>query len=515
MIKIVNPEHICVGAGHSIREVCNTQGWLRSAVPKHLVVTRSTRTREIIESMQMHYNVAVNQQAARLARAALINDRLEHQAQQFRQIPAYLARLRESNELCADLYTVDKGFQRVFICPAESRQSFLQMRRFMAVDGTFLKSRFIQTLLLAVGIDANGHNLLLAWAIVEAESTSSWEWFFHLLKVSIPECMEMTLISDRDKGLLAADQVLGGGVNRLICCFHLKCNFIKRYRGVEEHFWRIANAKSEAQYKEGMEELQRINKAAADYLAGVELSQWVTCYASGPTFGHKTSNVVESMNSTLRAERELSVLDLLNEIWHLTMAERFKRFERATELLKRKQKYTDFCLKHLNHSSKWAQKNVARVGDRLRAEVRQANDRVYVVDLERRWCDCGHFQENGIPCGHAFSFINALGESPRSYVPDHLTVAGWERTYRTNMRPVNIEDLALAADCNPPTKRRALAGRPRTLRLTAGSRQKRIAQAQASLNDEPAPVERGFGSQACRLCGGYGHNRRTCTQSCK
>lgn len=46
----------------------------------------------------------------------------------------------------------------------------------------------------------------------------------------------MTLISDRDKGLLAADQELGEDVNRMICCFHLKYNFIKRYRGVEEHF---------------------------------------------------------------------------------------------------------------------------------------------------------------------------------------------------------------------------------------------------------------------------------------
>lgn len=109
--------------------------------------------------MQMHYNVMVNLEAARL----------EHQTQQFRQIPAYLAKLQASNELCINLHTVDGAFQRVFICPVQSRSSFFQMWRFMAVDGTFLKSRFIQTLLLAVGIDVNGHNLLLAWAIVVGE----------------------------------------------------------------------------------------------------------------------------------------------------------------------------------------------------------------------------------------------------------------------------------------------------------------------------------------------------------
>lgn len=86
------------------------------------------------------------------------------------------------------------------------------MRKFMAVDGTFLKARFIQTLLLAVGIDANGKNVLLAWAVVESENKSLWSWFFLHLKTAIPQALEMTLISDRDKGLLAADEVLEEGV---------------------------------------------------------------------------------------------------------------------------------------------------------------------------------------------------------------------------------------------------------------------------------------------------------------
>jgi hypothetical protein len=36
------------------------------------------------------------------------------------------------------------------------------MRRIVAADGTFLTGRFVLTLLLAVGIDANGHNVILA-----------------------------------------------------------------------------------------------------------------------------------------------------------------------------------------------------------------------------------------------------------------------------------------------------------------------------------------------------------------
>ena len=117
-------------------------------------------------------------------------------------------------------------FQRVFICSKESRDSFLHMRKFMAVDGTFLTARFCQILLLAVGTDGNGKNLLLPWGIVESENTESWTWFSSQLKLAIPESIGMSLISDRNKGLLAAqEKVYHGTIYTLICCYHLKGNY--------------------------------------------------------------------------------------------------------------------------------------------------------------------------------------------------------------------------------------------------------------------------------------------------
>jgi hypothetical protein len=55
-----------------------------------------------------------------------------------------------------------KGRETESAGPYQSRISFGHMRRFFAADGTFLKGRFIQQLLLAVGIDANGNGLILA-----------------------------------------------------------------------------------------------------------------------------------------------------------------------------------------------------------------------------------------------------------------------------------------------------------------------------------------------------------------
>jgi hypothetical protein len=45
------------------------------------------------------------------------------------------------------------------------------------VDRTFLTGRFRLTLLLAVSIDADSRNVILAWAVVESENSSLWEYF--------------------------------------------------------------------------------------------------------------------------------------------------------------------------------------------------------------------------------------------------------------------------------------------------------------------------------------------------
>ncbi len=62
------------------------------------------------------------------------------------------------------------NFLRCFVCSEQSRTSFSLCRRFLAVDGTFLKARFVQSLLLAVTIDVNRQNTLLTWAVVKSES---------------------------------------------------------------------------------------------------------------------------------------------------------------------------------------------------------------------------------------------------------------------------------------------------------------------------------------------------------
>jgi len=106
-------------------------------------------------------------------------------ARQYQQLPAYLARFSAANPFTTYCLLADEEtqrFKRVFICPLAGSISFGHMRGIVAIDGILLKGTFAHTLLLAVGVDAEGHIVILASAIAEGESEFPWTWFFSQLK---------------------------------------------------------------------------------------------------------------------------------------------------------------------------------------------------------------------------------------------------------------------------------------------------------------------------------------------
>ena len=85
---------------------------------------------------------------------------------------------------------------------AAVRDGFLSgCRKYLGLDGCFLKGVVKGMLLKAVGKDPNNQMFPVAWAIVEIESESSWTWFLRRLKVDIKtqEGDEWTFMSDKQK----------------------------------------------------------------------------------------------------------------------------------------------------------------------------------------------------------------------------------------------------------------------------------------------------------------------------
>ena len=157
------------------------------------------------------------------------------------------------------------------------------------------KTTFVQTHLLAVGIDANGKNVLLAWAVVESENTNSWDYFLHHLKAATPEVEAATFMSDRSKGpgLLRAGPTLGPEIVREYCYKHLKANFIKHAgKQFEPFFWTVANAKTREEYNNALRLFELQNLRGATYLQAIDPTVWVDGLFVGQNFGHKPSKIV-------------------------------------------------------------------------------------------------------------------------------------------------------------------------------------------------------------------------------
>ena len=90
----------------------------------------------------------------------------------------------------------------MYVCFEACRSGWKKgCRPIIGVDGCFLKTACKGELLSAVGRDANDHMYPIAWAVVEGENRTSWEWFFKLLieDLHLEEGDNISIISDMQK----------------------------------------------------------------------------------------------------------------------------------------------------------------------------------------------------------------------------------------------------------------------------------------------------------------------------
>src|SRR5438045_8106640 len=100
----------------------------------------------------------------------------------------------------------------------------------------------------------------------------------------------------------------------------------------------------------------------------------------------------------------------------------------------------------------WACSNTMMPLSPPQAHVQQPNNRVMLVDLEAGMCSCHHYQENGIPCSHAMTFIFMTGQDLLVYLPPMLSAEVWPQSYAMPMPPVDISELTMSNCLLPVTQ---------------------------------------------------------------
>ncbi|KAF8398461.1 hypothetical protein HHK36_017389 [Tetracentron sinense] len=424
----------------------------------------------------------------------------------YEKITTYAEMVRRTNpgsmvKIQLDRVTINHQptFKRLFFCLDAMKQRFLAgCRPFIGMDGCFPKGPFGGMLLTAIGLDGDLGIYPIAFAVVESETKDSWNFFIHCLHSVLGDVRDLTLMTDRQKGVLPAIEEILPKANNRYCARHIYNNFRANHPGSElkTHFWRASRATSIHAFKYEMDHIKKHDSKAFEYLAKIDPSAWSAhAFDKSVKSDHVTNNITESFNGWLGVQRSKAIMTMIEFLRRKLMTRMQKRYEkgltwggRATLRVKRK-------LKEIGDKSRFC--NVVFVGG---PDYEVLDDNVgYVGNIEKRECICGAWQITGIPCKHAMAALRYKRLEPEEFVDAYFTKEVYLKTYSHLIHPIPDESMWPALDLesiNPPSLHRR-PGRPKKNRRREA--------------DESAPgSSRRSGLVRCQRCKQYGHNKRTC-----
>ena len=118
------------------------------------------------------------------------------------------------------------------------------IRKVVAIDGTFMKGKYYDTLFVAVCLDGNNQIYPLAFGVGDSENDGSWSWFLMKLRDAIGCVDDLVFISDRHKSIEKCVKIIFPSAVHGVCCHHLKMNVHTKFKTdtIMEMYWLAAKA---------------------------------------------------------------------------------------------------------------------------------------------------------------------------------------------------------------------------------------------------------------------------------
>ncbi|KAM5585145.1 hypothetical protein ABKV19_004510 [Rosa sericea] len=238
MIKTYNGQHNCARVldNSMVRTPYLTEKFI-----DQIKLNPDWSTESLAQTMSAKVQARVSvQQAYRTKKAALSILERSH-AEQYSRVKDYAAELRVDPSTTVDIQCDYNNpgqkpiFKRMYVCLGALKKGFKAgCRPLIGLDGCHLKSPYGGQLLSAVGVDANNSTWVVGYAMVEQECKDSWIWFLELLANDLDirsDGAGWTFISDKQKGLLPAFEVVLPSAEHRFCVRHLWTNFNKKFPG--------------------------------------------------------------------------------------------------------------------------------------------------------------------------------------------------------------------------------------------------------------------------------------------
>ncbi|KAJ9547748.1 hypothetical protein OSB04_020291 [Centaurea solstitialis] len=423
-------------------------------------------------------------------------------AQQYGLLRRYLLEVKRTNpdttvkidvEPAFDPSSPTRQFKRVYICLGPLKQGFKACQReLLGLDGCFMKGPYPGQILTAVAVDPNHGTYPLAYAVVEAETKSSWAWFLECLgdDLGLQRNSNFTFISDRQKGIVPAIADVFPSAEHRYCLRHIEENLKQRHKGqaFKDHLWKCAEASTVQMYNKAMDELKSFNESAHSWLKQIPPQHWSKAHFTGRCHSDIVlNNLCEVFNAQLVNGRDKPIITALEYIRQYLM----KKIVNVHKVIAN----SDGPLTPV--ATKMLDKNKAEAVDYdiiwnggIEYEVIGPWQDQVIVNVQKKTCSCRHWELTGMPCKHAVA--------TNWYMAMNV--------YSFKLSPINGPKLWPENDCPTtltPPKHHIQVGRPKKKRVrTTDDASQSVVKGNR--------VTRVGTSVTCAKCRKKGHNSRTC-----
>ncbi|KAG8383030.1 hypothetical protein BUALT_Bualt05G0141900 [Buddleja alternifolia] len=323
-----------------------------------------------------------------------------------------------------------------------------------------------------------------------------------------------TFVSDTQKGLIPAFELVFPGAENRFCVRHLHGNFKKAgFRGLAKMaLWNAAKATTVPEYELRMKEMGELDESAVEWFNDKPPSQWSRShFQTFPKCDMLLNNLCESFNSGILEAREKPILTMLEWIKEYLMTRLTENRDRAAKRWYGKQicpKIRKIIEKNMDMSSDC----IPIKSDDWNYEVKMCDnvDR-FTVNLRTHSCSCRRWDLIGIPCSHAMSAIGCQDIEPYDYVHESYSVSTYLSVYSHAISPVNgpklWEKTGYISPMPPNFGRKR--GRPARARRL-GADEPRDKGKRGRGRKGPVRMKKQSFRVQCHYCGNPGHNQIGC-----
>ncbi|XP_074311424.1 uncharacterized protein LOC141647210 [Silene latifolia] len=508
-IRTLHGTHACNGIAHLGHQQASVQ-WVAKSVEQRLKENPNCKPKEILEEIHRVHGITLSYKQAWRGKERIMAAMRGSVEEGYRVLPQYCEQVKCTNPGSIALVygnPVDNCFQRLFISYQASIFGFLNAcRPLLGLDRTYLKSKYLGTLLLATAFDGDGARFPLAFGVVDEENDENWLWFLSelrtLLDTNTENMPRLTILSDRQKAIVDGVDANFPTAFHGFCLRHLSDSFHKEFNNtlLTNLLWEAAHALTIIEFEGKVLEVEELSQEAGYWIRRIPPRLWATAYFEGTRFGQLTANAVEPINNWLLEASGLPIIQMLESIRRQLMTWFNERRELST-------KWTSILVPN-------AERRVAEAIELAQSfTVLRANEAEFeiishqgtmIVDIRNRCCLCRGWQLFGLPCAHAVAALLSCRQNVHRFTESCFTVATYRKTYSQTIHPIpdrsSWKDLS-KEDSDPSNSSQVIINPPKSLRLPGRPRKKRV-----------RAEDRGREKRVvhCSRCNQTGHFRTTC-----